>query len=57
MGLHAPQIIYIALCCLNLGIHLAKHDQPRADKFSFFGALLSNSIAAGLLYWGGFFNN
>ena len=48
-------LTYFCLNFLGLGIHLAKHGQPRNDKYSFFIALTSMSIAVGLLYMGGAF--
>jgi len=50
----APQIIWIVLVAMGVGIQIAKHGQP--DKYNGKTALIGCSISAGLLYWGGFFN-
>lgn len=50
-----PQICYIILITLGLGISLAKHGEPREDNYNFFATLLSASIQIGLLILGGFF--
>lgn len=55
MTLHMPQIIYLFLVVLTLGVELTRHGEPRTGNHSFFIALLSAFIAVGLLYWGGFF--
>lgn len=52
----APQIIWIVLVTLSVGLHLSKHGEPRTERYSFWGMLLNAAITAGLLYWGGFFN-
>jgi hypothetical protein len=50
-----PQIILCALYTLSLGIHLAKHGEPKNDKYNFFGSFITVAIIIGLLLWGGFF--
>ena len=50
-----PQIIYIVLLAMNLGINLVKHGERRIDKYNFFSALLGTVIPVALLCWGGFF--
>lgn len=51
-----PQLILLGLMILALGITLAKHGQPKNDKYNFGISLIANAIEIGLLYWGGFFN-
>ena len=51
----APQIIIIVLIAMNVGLHLAKHGQPRTDKYDFFWELFGKAILVALLWWGGFF--
>lgn len=54
--MHAPQIIYIVLTGIGLGIALAKNGEPRSPHN--FGALFVRELlVSGLLYWGGFFTN
>lgn len=49
-----PQIIFIALNMIGLGIVLGKHGQPH-DAYSAWVAVTAVIIDMGLLYWGGFF--
>lgn len=49
------QIIYIALMCIGLGVHAAKHGEPRGGTYNFAGAVFSAGITTGVLYMGGFF--
>lgn len=61
MTMEAPQIIVLALWGISLGVHLAKHGEPRIEvdgsqqKYSFTKDVIRVSIWSGLLYWGGFF--
>lgn len=50
----APQLTWIALMMLGLGISLANHGKP-GKPTNFFIVLLAVSINASILYWGGFF--
>ena len=50
-----PQIIYLMIVAVGLGIALVLHGKPR-DGHSFWTQLISSVIALGLLYWGGFFD-
>lgn len=50
-------IILIALEILYLGIHLAKHGEPREDNYNFWYQLISFIIVMVLLYFAGVFNN
>lgn len=49
-----PQICYIVLITLGLGISLAKHGEPKGD-YNFFTTLIAVAIQIGLLILGGFF--
>lgn len=49
-----PQIIWIVLMCIGLGIDLANHGQPRTNT-NFFTSLISAVIAFLILKAGGFF--
>lgn len=51
-----PQIIYIILLAMNLGVALAKHGQPKNTNYNFVAQLIAVIIEAGVLYWGGFFS-
>jgi hypothetical protein len=50
-----PQIIYLCLALLGLGISMAKHGQSKSN-YHFGVDLISSLLVLGLLYWGGFFN-
>lgn len=50
------QIIYVALLMLSLGISLAKHGEPRDDKYSFGASFIATAIQIAILYAGGFFS-
>ena len=49
-----PQVVYIALTILGLGIAAAKHGQPR-EPYSFPTSFFATAIVFAILYWGGFF--
>ena len=51
-----PQLIYIALSLISLGIILAKHGEVKDGKHNFFTSLLLTVLVYWLLYEGGFFN-
>jgi len=49
-----PQIIFIVLLSMQLGMAIAKHGEPRLPYHA--GWAVANIIlVTGLLYWGGFF--
>lgn len=48
-----PQLIYLGLMVMGLGIHLAKHGE--SDTISFWWSLFGFTIQIILLAWGGFF--
>jgi len=52
--MHAPQLIYLALTFMAVGITAAKHGQPR-EPYSLGMTVFSAATSFGLLYWGGFF--
>jgi hypothetical protein len=54
MNLGAPQIIYIAIACLGLGLQIANHGKPRTNENAVTG-FIATLISICLLYWGGFF--
>lgn len=56
MKLGIPQMIYLVLTAMELGMYLVKHGERRNDKYNFFIALISQGIILWILYLGGFFN-
>lgn len=55
MTLHLPQIIFLALYAVNIGINIGKHGEPRESKYNAWGTLIASAIAILILAWGGFF--
>ncbi|KHS67332.1 lytic murein transglycosylase [Pectobacterium brasiliense] len=51
-----PQITWIVLVSLGLGMTLMKHGEPRTDKHSAWWALFGALATAWLLWCGGFFS-
>lgn len=54
LAIGAPQIIWIVLVAINLGIAFALNGQPSLPR-SGLGAAIGAALMGGLLYWGGFF--
>ncbi|CAI2420059.1 transglycosylase SLT domain-containing protein [Serratia liquefaciens] len=50
-----PQITWIVLTCITLGVGIAAHGIPRTGKHSFWWQLLSAVFLCWLLWCGGFF--
>jgi hypothetical protein len=55
MDIGWPQLIYLALSVLGLGIAIAKHGQPR-EPYNVVHSLIAICLAWPLLWWGGFFH-
>jgi len=56
MSLWLPQLIYIILVCLGMGMIIAKHGQKQ-DDYNAWTSGIAGAIILALLYWGGFFSN
>ena len=51
-----PQLVYVAMMFLGLGISMAKHGQQGDHgKHNCLVDLVSQVLVAALLWWGGFF--
>jgi hypothetical protein len=50
-----PQVIYILLWLLTLGVTIDKAGEPKG-VYSVGGHMLNAIVCFGLLYWGGFFS-
>lgn len=50
-----PQVIWIVIAAIALGVHIAKHGEPTGQKFHAGAQLIYVLLMAGILYWGGFF--
>lgn len=44
-------IAYLMLMAVSVGIHLARHGEPRKDNYNFWTATITAAIELGLL-WG-----
>ena len=55
--MHIPQIIFIVLSLLGLGIEMEKHGQPKTGYHNFFIIFFVTVLQYIILYWGGFFSN
>jgi hypothetical protein len=55
MTLHWPQIVYLALTCISIGVSCARHGKPREGKENAFTTITAAAIACWLMYEGGFF--
>lgn len=51
-----PQITYLGLLFLGLGIALSQHGQTKTEVKSFWLALISALMQFAILYYGGFFS-
>jgi hypothetical protein len=56
MTLHWPQITYLAMVLIGLGIRISKHGKPKTGNENVFYDLIATGIVITLLYFGGFFN-
>ncbi len=51
-----PQIIYLALTFMSLGVNLANDGKLKPpDTYNFWTQLLVTAFIIAILYWGGFF--
>ena len=55
LQLHAPQLIYIALLMIGIGIDTAKHGEPKTGNHNCTSSIIAAILTIALLYWGGFF--
>jgi hypothetical protein len=50
-----PQIIWLILNFVGIGVALSQHGQPRKGKHNFFATVIATFIEMLILYYGGFF--
>lgn len=55
MRFDLPQVVYLMLVSMSLGVHLVNNGKPTGQNYSVFYGLIANGIVIGVLYWGGFF--
>ena len=53
MGL--PQMIFIILSAMSIGISIKEHGELKTGKHSFLSSVINFALTYGLLVWGGFF--
>ena len=53
--MHYPQLIFLALVILGLGIKLALNGTQQVNH-SFWTQVVATAITLSLLHWGGFFD-
>lgn len=51
-----PQIIWITIFLIGVGISLQKNGEPRTGKHSAASDLITSAVFIGLFYWGGWFD-
>lgn len=51
-----PQLIYLGLSLLGLGIAIEQHGKPKKGNENFWITFITWILTLGLLYWGGFFD-
>lgn len=51
-----PQLIYLALTVLGLGLHVAKHGEPKENKYNVLRYLFNSIVTITILYYGHFFD-
>lgn len=55
MNFQAPQIIYICLLAMGIGISMSRHGDPKTGTHSVWSTIFATTIVVAILYWGGFF--
>lgn len=53
--MHWPQIVWIGLVCLGVGVSLAKDGEPKTGNHNFVADCAGYALGLTLLYFGGFF--
>lgn len=51
-----PQLIYLALLFIGLGITFARHGKPKEGNHNAWHHLIAVILGLLILWWGGFFN-
>lgn len=52
----APQIVYLVLMALSMGVSVAEHGKIETKRENCVSTFVSIAIQLGILYLGGFFN-
>lgn len=54
-NLHWPQYAYLGLTFVGLGIHLAKHGEPKEGVYNVVTGVIASGLLLWILYCGGVF--
>ncbi|WP_172453037.1 hypothetical protein [Xanthomonas arboricola] len=55
MSLGTPQLIYLALAMLGIGLEIARHGEPKTGHHDAVSSIVATFLIIALLWWGGFF--
>ena len=55
INLGLPQIIYLMLVAIGLGITIEEHGKPKDGINNFWATFIAQALTIALLVWGGFF--
>jgi len=51
-----PQLIYLGLVAIGLGVQLEQHGKPKTGNHNVLLALLGAAVGLSIQYWGGFYD-
>ena len=51
-----PQLIYLGLTMIGLGMIISKHGQPKEGNHNAWSSIIASIVIGYVLYLGGFFN-
>ena len=51
-----PQVVYLVLIALSLGISISDHGKVRVKQENCVTSIIAAAIQLAVLYWGGFFD-
>lgn len=55
LDIGAPQLVYLAMMAVGVGVSLAKYGQQKQDRYDIFDVLVGPAVGLTILWWGGFF--
>ena len=55
MVLQAPQLTYLAIVCIGLGIGITQHGQVKTEKKNAWNIIIGTALQMAIMYCGGFF--
>lgn len=51
-----PQLIFIFISLVGIGLTIREHSNPRTEKHNAFSTIIGTVLTQFILYWGGFWN-